>query len=114
RVPADRIRVIAEGVDPAFRPVPGASGARWGIERPFLVYVGALDVRKDPAALLAAWRAAREAGADCELVLAGSAGAQAPAEMPGARRLGYLPAGELAELLSAAACLVFPSRYEGF
>lgn len=113
-VPRERIRVIAEGVDPAFKAVPGAAGTRWGIEKPFLVYYGALDVRKDPAALLRAWAAACAAGAECDLVLAGAAGAQAPAAMPGARQLGYLPAGELAALLSAAACLVFPSRYEGF
>jgi len=113
-VSTERTRVIPEGVDPAFRRTEGATGARWGIEKPFLVYVGALDARKDPRALLRAWDAAKAAGADCDLVLAGAAGKQAPGEMGGARRLGYLPTEELAELLSAAACLVFPSRYEGF
>jgi glycosyltransferase involved in cell wall biosynthesis len=34
--------------------------------------------------------------------------------MPGARRLGAVSAEELALLYSAAICLVFPSRYEGF
>lgn len=114
RVPQDRIRVVPEGVDPAYRPVPGATGARWGIDRPYLVFAGALDVRKDPRALMRAWAAAGAEGADCELVLAGAAGAQAPRDMGAARRLGYLPVDELAELLSGAACLVFPSRYEGF
>ncbi|HEX6547152.1 MAG TPA: glycosyltransferase family 1 protein [Candidatus Dormibacteraeota bacterium] len=113
-VAADRIAVIPEGVDPRFRRQPGASGKKWGIERPYLVFVGALDARKDPAGLLAAWRAAQAAGADCELVLAGPASRQAPAAMEGALRLGYLSTEELAELLSAAACLLFPSRYEGF
>ena len=113
-VSPDRIRVIPEGIDPHLRRVEGASGRRWGIDRPFLVYVGALDARKDPAALLHAWRVARDAGADCELVVAGAGGKQAPSAMGAARRLGYLPAGELASLLSAAACLVFPSRHEGF
>jgi glycosyltransferase involved in cell wall biosynthesis len=113
-VPQERVTVIPEGVDPRFRRVPGASGRRWGIERPFLVFLGALDARKDPGGLLAAWQAARSAGADCDLVLAGPASRQAPGSMEGARRLGYLPVEELAELLSAAACLLFPSRYEGF
>jgi glycosyltransferase involved in cell wall biosynthesis len=31
-----------------------------------------------------------------------------------ARRLGYVEHAELVDLYSAAACLVFPSRYEGF
>lgn len=109
----DRIEVIPEAVDPGYRRVPGAAGARWGIEKPFLAFVGALDRRKDPRALLRAWAAARALGADCDLVLAGDPGRQAP-DMDGARALGYLPTEDLAELLSAAGCMVFPSRYEGF
>jgi glycosyltransferase involved in cell wall biosynthesis len=108
-----RIQVIPEGVDPRFHRVAGADGARWGIEKPFLAFVGALDRRKDPRGLLRAWDAARRLGADCELVLAGEPGRQAP-DMDGARTLGYLPTEDLAELLSAAGCLVFSSRYEGF
>jgi alpha-1,3-rhamnosyl/mannosyltransferase len=117
RVSRRRLREVPEGIDEAFRPQPEAAVRvlrRWGLESGYLLYVGALDARKDPAALLAAWRAARAAGADVPLVLAGAAGAQAPAGMPGATRLGYLPRPELAELLSAAGCLIFPSRYEGF
>jgi glycosyltransferase involved in cell wall biosynthesis len=105
--------VIPEGVDPRFRRVPGAGGSRWGIAKPFLAFVGALDRRKDPGGLLRAWAAARGLGADCELVLAGEPGRQAP-DMDGARALGYLPTEDLAELLSAAGCLLFTSRYEGF
>lgn len=113
RVPAGRITVVAEGVDSRFRPVAGASGARWGIRRPYLAFVGALDRRKDPGGLLRAWQAARRLGADCDLALAGEPGAQAP-DMDGAHRVGYLPIEELAAFLSAADCLLFSSRYEGF
>jgi glycosyltransferase involved in cell wall biosynthesis len=113
RVRRDRIEVIPEAVDPRLRRVPGAAGARWGIEKPFLAAVGALDRRKDPRGLLRAWAAARALGADCELVLAGEPGRQAP-DMDGARALGYLATEDLAGLLSAAGCLVFTSRYEGF
>lgn len=113
-VDPSRIRVIAEGVDARYRRMENASGERWGLSRPFLLYVGALDHRKDPAALLRAWEVARAEGADCDLVLAGAAGKQAPRSMDGARRLGYLPTDEVARLLSAASCLIFPSRYEGF
>ncbi|MGH7869590.1 MAG: glycosyltransferase family 4 protein, partial [Candidatus Dormibacteraceae bacterium] len=108
------IRVVPEAVEANFRPVHKQNGHRWQIEQPFLLFLGALDARKDPAALLEAWQVARQSGAECELVLAGAAGRQAPREMAGARRLGYIPTAELPELLSAAACLIFPSRYEGF
>jgi glycosyltransferase involved in cell wall biosynthesis len=49
-----------------------------------------------------------------DLVLAGSPGRQAPADLPGARRLGQVTHAELVDLYSAAACFVFPSRNEGF
>ena len=116
-VSPDRLQVVPEGVAPGFRPAPGAAtrvAQRHGLTGPYLFYVGALDARKSPAGLLRAWHAARAAGADVELVLAGSPGKQAPAELPGARRLGHVDHAALVDLYSAAACLVFPSRYEGF
>jgi glycosyltransferase involved in cell wall biosynthesis len=79
-----------------------------------LLFVGALDARKDPAALLKAWAAARYTQPDLQLVIAGDPGRQAPPRMPGAFQLGRVGDQALAELYSAAACLVFPSRYEGF
>ena len=112
-----RIRGVHEGLDPVFSPRPGASdrvARRWRQERPYLIYVGALDVRKDPRGLLTAWDAARADGADVDLLIAGEPGAQAPRAMQGARPLGYVPNEELADLLAAAVCLIFPSRYEGF
>jgi glycosyltransferase involved in cell wall biosynthesis len=118
RVRSDRIRVVPEGVDGAFHPLGAQArarvGARYGLEKPYLLFIGALDARKDPRGLLRAWRRARAEGADVELVLAGGLGPQAPRRMTGARQLGYLGVDELAELLSAASCLVFSSRYEGF
>ena len=117
RVARGRLRVILEGVDPSFRPSSGAAEqvrTRWRLERPYLIYVGALDARKSPADLLRAWETAKAAGAACDLVIAGSPGAQAPPSLPGARLLGPVSREELVDLLSAAACLVFPSRYEGF
>ena len=112
-----RLRVIREGVDPAFAPATGAAErvrSVWGLELPYLFFVGALDARKSPRDLLRAWEAAKAAGADCDLVIAGEPGAQAPASLPGARRLGSVTQKQLADLFSASACLVFPSRYEGF
>src|SRR5439155_909898 len=44
----------------------------------------------------------------------GDPGRQAPPNMPGAVQVGRVDDGSLADLYSAAGCLVFPSRYEGF
>ncbi|HKF74957.1 MAG TPA: glycosyltransferase family 1 protein [Candidatus Dormibacteraeota bacterium] len=116
-VAGDRLEVIPEGVAAGFAPAEGAAerlAERHGLSGPFLLFVGALDVRKDPRALLRAWRVGRAAGADAALVLAGAAGSQAPADLGGVRLLGYVDNATLVDLYSAAACLVFPSRYEGF
>jgi len=117
RVDEDRIRVIPEGLDRRFSPRPGAAeriAARWTQERPYFLFVGALDVRKDPRGLLTAWAVARAAGADCDLLIAGEPGRQAPPSMGSARMLGKVTDEELEDLLSAAACLLFPTLYEGF
>ena len=117
RVAEERLLVIPEAAAPGFRPAEGAAervGKRHGIHAPYLLYVGALDARKQPSALPRVWRRVRAAGVDVDLVLAGAPGRQAPAYMEGARRLGYLKHAELVDLYTAAGCLVFPSRYEGF
>jgi glycosyltransferase involved in cell wall biosynthesis len=117
RVDPRRIRVVPEAPDEAFRPRPGAHervAERWGLEAGYLLFVGALDARKDPRSLLRSWAAAKEVRPELELVVAGDPGRQAPATMPGARRLGRVGDDELADLYTAAGCLVFPSRYEGF
>src|SRR5580765_3787781 len=62
-VEAHRIRVVPEAADAVFEPKAGAQARareRWGIEPGYLLFVGALDARKDPASLLRAWTAARD------------------------------------------------------
>jgi glycosyltransferase involved in cell wall biosynthesis len=112
-----RVRVIPEAADPRFAPRDGAAELvreRWGLEAPYLLFVGALDARKDPRSLLQAWETARAARPALQLVIAGDPGRQAPPSMGGAVQLGRVDDDALAELYSAAACLVFSSRYEGF
>ena len=116
-IDAARIRVVLEAADPVFKPQPGAGervAARFGVKPGFLLFVGALDARKDPAALLRAWSVARRVSPDLMLVVTGAPGRQAPVQMPGARVLGHVAENELVDLYSAAGCFVFPSRYEGF
>src|SRR5439155_1287346 len=54
-----RIRVIPEAASPVFAPRQGAAARikdRWSLGGSYLLFVGALDARKDPRALLQAWR----------------------------------------------------------
>jgi glycosyltransferase involved in cell wall biosynthesis len=104
-IPPARITVTPHGVDPAFSPGAVAGGE-------YLLYVGAVQARKDP---LAAARAAAEVG--LPLVVAGPEREPALArelEGLGADLRGYVDKAELANLYRGAAALVLPSRYEGF
>jgi glycosyltransferase involved in cell wall biosynthesis len=100
-----RITVTPLAPDPDFRP---ADGPRDG----FLLFVGAIEPRKDP---LAALDAARAAG--LPLVVAGpprDAALVRALHAGGADVRGYVPKAELVHLYQQASCLVFPTRYEGF
>jgi len=113
----ERITVVHEAADPIFKPELNAAERvkqKFGLERGYLLFVGALDARKDPASLLRAWSVAKEVDPTLRLVLVGEPGQQAPQQMPGARVLGHLAERELVDVYCAAGCLVFPSRYEGF
>jgi glycosyltransferase involved in cell wall biosynthesis len=113
----NRIRVVHEAADSVFEPRPEAAARvreRWNLEPGYLLFVGALDARKDPAGLLRAWAVAKEVRPNLPLVIAGAPGRQAPPAMPGATVLGRVDNQELADLYTSAGCLVFPSRYEGF
>ena len=112
-----RIRIVPEAANDEFKLRPGAPDRvrrRWGLNPGYLLFVGALDARKDPTSLLAAWRAAGQVRPQIDLVIAGDPGRQAPSSMGGAHMLGQVDDSELADLYAAAGCLLFPSRYEGF
>jgi len=115
-LPDDRIVVTPNGVDPAFTPHgPSPNG------KPYALVVGTLQSRKDPDAAIEALALLDDS--DLRLVFAGPdkggrARAERTAERAGlAARVefrGHVPQQELAALYRGAACLVFPSRYEGF
>jgi glycosyltransferase involved in cell wall biosynthesis len=78
----------------------------------FLLFVSAIEPRKQP---LDAIDAANAVGR--KLVVVGpkkDAELAAELERRGADVRGYVPKSELVRLYQSAACLVFPSRYEGF
>ena len=103
-IPEDRIVVTPNGVDPSFHP-DGAGGG-------YLLFVGAIQERKNPLAALAA---AEEAG--LPLVVVGPTRDEALATelaRRGASLRGWVEKAELAALYRGAAALVLPTRYEGF
>ena len=99
-VPAERIRVVPNGVDPVFSPDgPAAEGD-------YVLAVGTLEPRKNLAAR------SRRRGSR-----ASSCGSAARAGWGGVDVPGWVgePSDEeLAALYRGARCLVFPSLYEGF
>jgi glycosyltransferase involved in cell wall biosynthesis len=120
RLERARVLTARPGVDPAWLDTPPptpAWRAEHGLPERYLVFVGSLEPRKNVPVLLEALR--RLGPGAPPLVLAGPAGWGSPPELgglaPGAvRRLGYLDDDVLRGVVAGAACLVFPTRYEGF
>jgi glycosyltransferase involved in cell wall biosynthesis len=113
-IPEQKIVVTPNGVDPVYAPGSGSD------EGEYVLFVGTLQPRKDP---LAAIEALALANVDLPLMLVGpdkGSGAEArhlasKLGLNGRVELtGHVGKERLAELYRAAACLVFPSRYEGF
>ncbi len=116
--------VIYPGV--AERPPGHAAShlARWGIARPYILFVGTLEPRKNLARLLQAYAALpAEARQKVDLVVAGGAGwgdvdlqkAVASLGLRGSVHLtGYVNERELSTLYENALFLAMPSLYEGF
>ena len=114
-VPADRIRVVPNGVDKRFSPRVDPEPARLtlSLERPYALVVGTRIARKNVAALEAARHALGQAGVD--LVAAGGGrGYMRDGAAGGPRRLGYVPDDLLPSLYAGARALMMPSLYEGF
>ena len=100
-----KVTVTPHGVDPAF--ARGDAGTH-----SYVLFVGAVQARKDPLAALAA---AQENG--LPLVVVGPEKEPALAaelRRRGADVRGWVEQDELAELYRGAAALVLPSRHEGF
>ena len=108
-VPASRIRVIHHGIVP--RPLPDLPREK------MILCIGAIQRRKNQAALVRAFRAMPS---DWRLVLAGSQGYEAAEtlrEIGNSDQIqvtGYIPDAELATLYARASIFAFPSLDEGF
>lgn len=122
-VPPERVRVVPPTYARAQQPpdtAPRTAEPAPGVERPFVLYPAATYPHKNHAMLIAAHAATRAGRPDLQLVLTGARGrahaevAEQAARAPGVVHLGWTDGDRLASLMSAAAAVVFPSRYEGF
>ncbi|HRW36938.1 MAG TPA: glycosyltransferase family 1 protein [Aquihabitans sp.] len=118
-----RIRLVPWGVDrrAVGRTEVEAVRRTHGLERPYVLFVGTFEPRKNLGGLLQGARAL--AGRDVELVLVGPDGWNEDAgpkidalERAGVtvRRLGWVAPSDLPALYAGAAAFCFPSRREGF
>lgn len=125
---AGKIKVTYHGLNRVFTELPTSdeiAGIRRELELSgeFLLFVGALEPRKNVPALIDALAIVHEKHGRIPLVLAGRSGGDAAAiakrvEKRGlqswVRRAGYLSDVEIRALYRSAAALVFPSLEEGF
>lgn len=84
------------------------------VPAPYILYIGALDARKNIQTLVAAWRRARAHIKNLSLVLAVPPRGEAPPDEPGLHQFAGLSDAEVTQLLSGAVAFVYPSLYEGF
>ncbi len=130
-VPPDRVEVIHHGVDAdAFHPAPPPEvedvRRRYGIDGPYVLFVGGLEPRKNLETLVRAFATLEY---PISLVVVGGKVRWAPgyaeridhavAELPEhvqrrVIRTGFVPDEDRRALLSGAEVLAYPSRYEGF
>jgi glycosyltransferase involved in cell wall biosynthesis len=120
-IPEEKIVAIPNGIGPRFAPATedqkAALRRKHALEKPFVLYLGSLEPRKNLRVLLEAWKEVAPRGH--ELVLAGAASRifkeRGFGGLPeGTRLLGRVGDDELAALLSAADWFAFPALYEGF
>jgi glycosyltransferase involved in cell wall biosynthesis len=128
-VAPEKIHVIPHGINGADVPTTGAVGIDGhqslprGIEKPYLLYVGTIEPRKNVEAIMDAFTQARRNHPNLKLVLAGPWGWRTAAvrsaidaspAREGIRVLRYVDEVQRRALYQNATALVWPSWYEGF
>ena len=110
-IPAERITVVAGGVDPAFTPAADAERAKreLGLTRPYVLAGASQTARKNLRALV-------PLAADVEVVVAGGHRPQFAREegLEALHHLGAVPEHLLPGLYAGAEAFALPSLYEGF
>jgi glycosyltransferase involved in cell wall biosynthesis len=104
--------VVGVGSEVPERPQPARFRRKFGIRRPFALYIGRIDENKGCDELFAHFqRYAAMHPHGLDLVLIGSSVLPIPAH-PRIRHLGFLPDEDKFDALAASDLLVMPSRYE--
>lgn len=119
--------IVLEAADHRFRPISAAESEptlrQYGIERPYILYVGALESRKNLPRLLAAYARLREWSERWRLVIVGARKWKSSPIFDTVQQLGlephvtftgYVADEHLPALYSGADLFAFPSLYEGF
>lgn len=115
-----RPTVIPNGVDAAYFEAALLSGkqlAGLGVRAPYVLCAGGATERKNLAALAAGWASLAAEVSEVTLVLAGPSDARRSQFLAGLPRTvltGRVPEALMPGLVASAACVVVPSRYEGF
>ena len=125
-IPAERIRVIYPGVAEAFFQVTEEQvrliRSRYRLMKPYVLFVGCIEPRKNIPNLLRAFTRLREPLLkEVDLVIAGPFGWEREElrraltnQAPEIRYLGYVPEDDMPGLFGGARAFAFPSFYEGF
>ena len=114
-IDAARLRIVPWGVRPAVLPAgaPDAVRARYELDRPFVLFCGTIEPRKNVARLVDAVRSLGRP--DLDLVLVGPPGWDDQIDpQPGVRPLGFVPEEDRDALYAAADVVCYPSLREGF
>lgn len=126
--PADRVKIIPYGVTPLFRPLPRTQVKKhleteFNISDPYILYVGALTVRKNIKRALEAFALISDQMPSLRFILVGPRSwKQSPVEEIIERLdigdkillTGPLTDKDLPALYNGAELFIFPSLYEGF
>ncbi|MGI8408046.1 MAG: glycosyltransferase family 4 protein [Actinomycetota bacterium] len=115
----ERLRAIPMGVDisPAKEADIASARRRYGVERPFIMWTGTIEPRKNLTRLLQAFESLAPTH---DLVLVGPHGWNEDIETlisksdGRVRTLGFVPHADLGPLYAAASVFCFPSLLEGF
>lgn len=113
-IEAERLRVALLGTSAVPAPAADVDRVRreYSLDRPFVLFVGTIEPRKNLRRLLEAFALLGDVEAD--LVLVGPEGWSTDLPPTRARRLGFVPTADLAALYAAAAVVCYPSLREGF
>ena len=127
-VPREKITVAYQAAAPDFRPRDKTQcqehiARNYGIDSPFILYVGRIQARKNLPRLVEAYARLRKQGTDATLVMVGKKDWQSEQVLMKIKDLGlenqvifpgFVPFADLPLFYNAAEVFIFPSVFEGF